>query len=94
MKIKIYFRKNLRLPDVKLASCCTHIGKELARKSSLSDPWDDVVIILSASDKKFGEYKQYCIDNSDTLKYHLHIDRGFTCVDEGTECAIGWIEEE
>ena len=93
MKIKIYYLKNLKLSPQKLAAVCTHIGKELGKVCGDTDAWEDKVIILTASDKKFEEYKQYCLDNEDVL-YHIHIDRGFTEVEPNTECAIGWIEEE
>lgn len=93
MKIKIYYRKNLKLSPQKFAAVCTHIGKELGKVCGDTIAWDDVVVILSASDKKFEEYKQYCLDNESVL-YHIHVDRGYTEVEPNTECAIGLIEEE
>lgn len=92
MKIKIYYRKSLKLSPQKLAAVCTHIGKELGKVCGDTVAWDDVVIVLSASDKKFEEYKQYCLDNEEVL-YHIHVDRGYTEVEPNTECAVGWIEE-
>ncbi len=93
MRIKIYYRKNLKLSPQKLAAVCTHIGKELGNASGDTVAWDDVVVVLSVSDKKFEEYKQHCLDNEDIL-YHIHVDRGYTEVGPNTECAIGWVEEE
>ncbi|QFR59207.1 hypothetical protein 2018Mat167_0715 [Vibrio phage ICP1] len=93
MKIKIYYRKNLKLSPQKLAAVCTHIGKELGKFCGDIVAWNDVVVVLSSSDKKFEEYKQYCFDNEKVL-YHIHVDRGYTEVDPNTECVIGWIEEE
>ena len=91
MKIKIFYRKNLKLSPQKLAAVCTHIGKELGKVCGDTAAWDDVVIVLPASDKKFEEYKQHCLDSEKVL-YHIHIDRGYTEVERNTECAIGWIE--
>jgi peptidyl-tRNA hydrolase len=93
MKLKIYYRKNLKLSPQKLAAVCTHIGKELGKVCGYTYAWEDKVVILTASDKKFEEYKDNCRNNSGVL-YHIHIDRGFTEVEPNTECAIGWIEED
>lgn len=93
MKIKVYYRKNLKLSPQKLAAVCTHIGKELGKVCENTDAWEDKVIILTASDKKFEEYKNSCRNNGGVL-YHVHVDRGFTEVEPNTECAIGWIEED
>lgn len=93
MRLLIYYRKNLKLSSQKLAAVCTHIGKELGKVCGNTIARDDVVIILTASDKKFEEYKQFCLDKEEIL-YHIHVDRGFKEVEPNTECAIGWIEEE
>lgn len=92
MRLLIYYRKNLKLSPQKLAVVCTHIGKELGKVCGNTDAWEDKVIILTSSDKKFEEYKNNCRNNGGVL-YHIHIDRGFTEVEPNTECAIGWIEE-
>ena len=99
MQIKIYYRKNLKLSPQKLAAVCTHIGKELGIMysdfyyvSEYHNPLEDKVVVLMASDTKFEQYKQQCVNNPNTI-YHTHKDNGFTEVDAGTECAIGWVEE-
>ncbi len=100
MVIKIYFRKNVKVSRQKLAAACTHIGNHLGQKylsqdavEGPSDPVEDVVVILSASDKKFDEIKENVMSQNG-LSYHLHVDNGFTEVEPGTEMAIGWIVEE
>lgn len=77
----------------KLAAVCAHIGKELGKVCGDTLAWQDVVIILSASDKKFAEYKEYCVDNENLIS-HIHVDSGLKEVEPNTECAIGWIDEE
>ena len=91
MKIKILYRKNLKMSTGKLAAVCCHIGKELGKVCGDTDSWEDIVIVLSVSDKKFLEARQELVYNENP--YHLHIDRGFSEVSLGTDCALGWIEE-
>jgi len=91
--IRIYYRKNLKISPQKLASSCTHIGKELGKVCGNTNPYEDKVVVLMASDKKFEEIKQEVFDTIPESYYHLHIDRGYTEVYPFTEVAIGWIEE-
>lgn len=96
MKIKICYRKNLKMSAGKLAAVCTHIGKELGRRRCCCfesyDPTKDVDTVLMASDSAFNRWKALCRDNNYT--YHIHVDNGMTEVDTYTECAIGWIVED
>ena len=102
MKIRIYFRKNLKLSPQKLAAVCTHLGKELGishkERGLDNNPFEDKVVILSASDAKFKEYESMCatryIFDNGSFDYHIHVDAGFKEVEAYTKCAIGWIEEE
>jgi len=43
MKIKIYYRKNLKLSPQKLATVCTHTGKELGKVCGDTISLDDGV---------------------------------------------------
>ena len=94
MKIRIYYRKNLKLSPQKLASSCTHIGKELGKVCGDTNLFEDKVIVLMASDKKFKEIKQEVFYTIPESHYHLHIDNGVTEVMKNTEIAFGWIEKE
>ena len=93
MKIRIYYRKNLKITPQKLASSCTHIGKELGKVCGNTNPFEDKVVVLMASDKKFEEIKQEVFDTIPESYYHLHIDNGVTEVPFNTEIAFGYIEE-
>ncbi len=97
MKIKIHFRKNLKISKQKLAAACTHIGNHIGQKycslGHTSNAPDDIVIALEASDKSFKEIKESIVSQEDLI-YHLHTDNGFTEVQPDTEIAIGWVVEE
>ena len=97
MKIKIHFRKNLKISKQKLAATCAHIGNHLGQHCCsigyTSDPIDDIVIVLSTSDKKFKDIKESVLSQEDLI-YHLHTDNGFTEVEPDTEIALGWVVEE
>lgn len=89
MKFKVYFRKNLKMSPQKLAAQVGHVVKELGRMKPDSNPREDVIVVLQASDKKFEEMKleffmQTC---------YLQIDNGITEVPVGTETCFGYIEE-
>lgn len=91
MKIKIYYRKSLKMSEGKLGAVCAHIGKELGREFSNAG-WvanEDVVIVLGVSDKKF-----LTLWHMTNRPKHIHVDRGLTEVVAVTHCAFGYIEEE
>ena len=91
--IKILFRKNLKMSPQKLAAVCTHIGKQLGKFTDFNDdPFEDKVIVLNASDKKYNE-KLSDIQYDEDLVYFEHIDTGVKEVEPFTPCAVGWIEE-
>jgi peptidyl-tRNA hydrolase len=91
MDIKIYYRRNLKMSDQKIAAVCAHIGYALGVNKECNNPLDNKVVILKASDTKFEEYKTFCEENRDKSNYHVHTDIGLKEVEEGTECAIGWV---
>ena len=89
MKFKVYFRKNLKMTPQKLAAQVSHVVKELGRMQPNSDPQEDVIVVLQASDKKFEEIKVEFADNYN----YLQVDLGMTEVPAGTETCFGYIEE-
>lgn len=90
MKLKIYYRKNLKMSPQKIAAQVGHVAKELGRLHPISTPQEDIIIVLTASDNKFNEIKQFAINNN--LVYWLQIDSGFTEVPKGTETCFGYID--
>jgi len=94
MKIKIYFRKNLKLTPQKLAASCAHVTMQLGYMWSCMgeyyDPLETTIVVLMASDKKFNELKEE--NSGEDILSHLHVDHGFTEVEAGTEVAFGYIE--
>ena len=45
MKFKIYYNKNLKMSEGKLAAQVSHVSKELGRMTK-SNPREDVIIVL------------------------------------------------
>ena len=78
----------MKLSQQKLAAVCTHIGKELGRLKGDTNPQQDVVMVLAASDKKFEDYKDYAINYKEYLSW-VHVDHASP---DNTEVAVGWIE--
>lgn len=94
MKIKVYYRRNLKLSPAKLAAAVGHVTKELGYKwSELGEyptPEDDIIIVLKASDSKFQEIMSD-ITIQEGIVSHLHVDKGLSEVDPNTEIAFGWV---
>lgn len=89
MKIKVYYRKNLKMTEGKLAAQVGHVCKELGRMMS-SDAQSDVIIVLGVSDAKYKELSlQY-----QTTRYwwYQQIDNGMTEIVKGTPTAFGYVE--
>lgn len=80
MRIKAIYRKNLKMPEGKIASQVAHAVKNLG-----ITPIDSDIIVLAVSDAKFN------ILVSEN-KCFIQVDKGLTCVAEGTETAAAWIE--
>lgn len=82
MKIKAIYKKNLKMPEGKVASQIAHAVKNLG-----ATPIDCDIIVLKVSDKKFDEL---VVENT---KCYVQIDKGLTCVDAGTRTAAAWVVE-
>ena len=83
MKLKAIYRKNLKMPEGKIASQIAHAVKNLG-----ITPIDCDIIVLGVSDKKFNELIE---ENKDC---YVQIDKGLTCVEQGTKTAMAWIAEK
>jgi peptidyl-tRNA hydrolase len=83
MRIKAIYRKNLKMPEGKVASQVAHAVKNLG-----ITPKDSIIVVLAVSDKKFDELT---IGN---LGCYVQVDMGLTCVESGTKTAAAWVEEE
>lgn len=80
MRIKILYRKNLKMSPGKLAAQCVHLSARM-KHCELMTP----VAVLGVSDKKFEEAKQKHI-------YQSIRDAGHTEVPAGTETVMGFYE--
>lgn len=89
-RIKILYRKNLKMTEGKLAAQCVHValaikeyhGKQIDAMSS--------VVVLGISDNKFEEAKE-------KLKYTPYVvnrDAGYTEVPQGTETCLAYVEDD
>ena len=83
MKLKIIFRKNLKMTPGKIAAQAVHAAIGLG----CTDPMLSVVV-LGVSDKKYYE-----IVNSQQICYRTK-DAGYTEVEPGTETCCAFYEEE
>jgi len=89
MKFKIYYNKNLKMSEGKLAAQVAHVSKELGRMTE-SIPQEDVIVVLGLSATKFKE----TLDKLGGHKYYWYQkDNGLTEVPEGTVTACGFVEE-
>lgn len=89
MKFKIYYNKNLKMSEGKLAAQVAHVSKELGRITQ-SNPREDVIVVLGLSATKFKE----TLDKLGDYKYSwFQEDNGLTEVPEGTITACGFVEE-
>ena len=89
MKFKIYYNKNLKMSDGKLAAQVGHVMKELGRMTQ-SVPQEDVIVVLGLSATKFNEM----LDKLKDYKYsYCQIDNGLTEVPVGTKTVCGFVEE-
>lgn len=81
MRIKVIYRKNLKMTEGKLAAQVAHAVKNLG-----ATPKDCDIIVLKVSDKKFDELieEHGC---------YVQVDKGLTEVESGTKTAAAWIEK-
>jgi peptidyl-tRNA hydrolase len=80
MKIKVIYRKNLKMSEGKVAAQVAHVVIGLG----VSDP-TCTIVVLKVSDKKFNELIT-------TEGCYVHHDYGYTEVDAGEATCAGWIE--
>lgn len=90
MKFKIYYNKNLKMSEGKLAAQVAHVSKELGRLIE-SVPQEDVIVVLGLSATKFF-IKVDELTYSNKLVW-FQVDNGLTEVPEGTITACGFVEE-
>lgn len=83
-RIKLLFRKNLKMSDKKLASQCVHAAIGLY-KLDPQEHWSCVV--LEASDAKFNEAKVSHV-------VHIAVDAGYTEVEPNTETCLAFYEDD
>lgn len=89
MRIKILYRKNLRMSENKLAAQCGHVAKELGRMLP-SNVRQDTIIVLGVSDKKFKELAlQHQVEG---VLWYQQEDTGLTEVEAGTITCFGYVE--
>jgi len=86
VKIKVYYNKNLKMTEGKLAAQCCHAVAGLV--ASVGYKMDTVIVILEAREKKFFEIW----DSIEKNKY-MQVDLGFTEVEAGTKTAFAYVEE-
>ena len=80
MRIKVIYKKNLKMSEGKVAAQVSHAVKNLGLT-----PIDCDIIVLKVSDKKFDEL----ILEKDC---YIQTDKGLTEVESGTQTAAAWIE--
>lgn len=92
MKIKVYYRKSLKLTDGKLAAQVGHVVRNLAiiHGTYIAGKCDKI-IVLHASDTK---YNKLLTDIGSCCKIYRQIDKGYTEVPDGTETCFGYVEFE
>lgn len=86
MKIKIFYRKNLKMTPGKLAAQACHAALGLAPKNHSS------VVVLTASDLKFFELIKSL--KQQQIKHHVVTDAGYTELAPGTQTCVAYIEQE
>ena len=80
MRIKVVYRKNLKMTTGKVAAQVAHAVKNLGET-----PEDCSIVVLKVSDKKFDEH-------AESEEGYMVRDHGKTEVDPGTRTAFAWID--
>lgn len=84
MNIKVFYRRNLKMSEGKLAAQVGHCIANMAMKYENFD-LPHKIVVLKASDAKFEELKS----SAD----HVQVDLGYTEVDPDTETVLGMFYE-
>ena len=82
MKIKVIYRKNLKMSEGKVAAQVAHAVKTLG-----TTPRDCDIIVLKVSDKKFFEMVE-------EFSPYVQHDKGLTELEPNTPTAAAWILDE
>lgn len=83
MKIKVAYRRNLKMSEGKLAAQVAHAVKNLGQT-----PLDVDIIVLKASDVKFYKFIEEAEANG---TFYIQRDKGLTEVDPNTPTVVAWI---
>ena len=81
MRIKVIYKKNLKMSEGKVAAQVAHAVKNLGKT-----PIDCNIVVLKVSNKKFNEL---VLEND----CYVQTDKGLTEVESGTQTAAAWIEK-
>ncbi len=88
MRVKVIYRRNLKMSEAKVAAQVAHAVVGLG----VTDP-TCTIIVLSVSDAKFFEMVYLPNDSTLDERYcFVQKDYGYTEVEEGTQTAAAWEE--
>jgi peptidyl-tRNA hydrolase len=89
MKIKVIYRKNLKMSTGKIAAQVAHavMGLEIIDHGC-------TIVVLKVSDKKFFDTIKDFQQNQKDIPFYIHRDFGLTEVAPSTETCFAWIEQE
>jgi peptidyl-tRNA hydrolase len=90
MRIKVIYRKNLKMSEGKLAAQVAHAVKYLVYNNE--EALDYNIAVLGVSDKKFAELSDAHITVDCDI--WIQVDKGLTEIPAGTETCAAWIETE
>lgn len=90
MRVKVVYRKNLKMSEGKVAAQVAHAI--IGLNSFCLIGFSDIIVVLRVSDKKFKELLQKETHNNNYV--YIHADFGYTEVVNGEETCAAWIEEE
>jgi len=86
--IKVYYNKNLKMTEGKLAAQCSHAVAGLVNQIGYDS--NCKIIILEARQKKFYDLFAENVDKS----IYMQVDLGYNEVKSNTETAFAYLEEE